>query len=191
MASDATAGRLDRPVSGVNKVNDIAKPIMRIEKACRRITEQIAHGTMTQTQLSITKHAVMDALTNILEARDWVENAIHSAEQNPSDRRNETRSVDEEGYSIDWSQKYQQLAPEIRTLLALLEELQTHAEKIAGLSPPSQKQTQPYVAEEQDSQLAVAGKWQEIRARAEAEARRSIVGIKPKSLFESRSLKTD
>lgn len=172
-------------------MNDIAKPIMRIEKACRRITDQIAHGTMTQTQLSITKHAVMDALTSILEARDWVENAIHSEEQKKTDQRSETRSAREEELKPDWFQEYQQLALDMPTWQTQVDELRSRVEKIEGQLLRLQKPSQPYAAAKQDSQRDVDRVLQDIRERAEAEKKQTIIAQASQLHVASRSLKVD
>lgn len=171
-------------------MNDIAKPIMRIEKACRRITDQIAHGTMTQTQLSITKHAVMDALTSILEARDWVENAIHSEEQKMTDQRSESRSAREEESMRDLSRKYPQSALDMPTWQTQVDELRSRVEKIEGQLLQSQTQTQPYAAAKQDSQRDVDRALQDIRERAEAETKRTTLVQTSQLHVASRSLKT-
>ncbi len=174
-------------------MNDIADPIMKVERACRKITEQIAHGTMTPTQVRLTHEFIMDALTNILEARKWTVDylAKHSAQHGPTAQHNETRSVDEEGYSLDWSQVRQQSGQDIDVLQNSVIDLQSRVEKIEGQLLQSQMQTQPCVGAKQGSQREIEDALRRIHERAEAENKRTTVVEIPQFHFVCRSSKVD
>lgn len=172
-------------------MNDIAKPIMNVEKCLRRVSDQIAHGNMTPSQLFITHHAILDAIANLLDAKAWVSDRLskHTEAPNQTGQPDEIRSVREGELTPGLSQKYQQSELGIQTLQTQVAALQYRVWNIERQLPQSQMQSPLYAGVKPDTQPDIDRALQDIHKRAEAEKNRTMLAQVNQLHVASRSSK--